>query len=151
MSSQTAPVGQVQQGQGPAQLVLLSGSLAPSLPTPPPSCLAGTTHRLMKGHSVPGGSAGEGWGMELLCSAAWPTHGLLCHLEGEPWAASGTRASAGPQPGQPVCVNHTHSRGLAIRLDQAVVGRGAAPKGHWHPCCSWLSSFPKYHQLPSVP
>ena len=62
-------------------------------PHPPPPLPGGTTHRAMKGDSVPGGSAGEEQGCWVPTAQA--TRGLLCHLEGEPPEAAGTCASAG--------------------------------------------------------
>lgn len=90
VSSQPAPVSQGEVEAGASTAGPIVSEPGPSLPTPPPSCLAGTTHRPdERGFCAWGLSWGGGAGAAVLHSL--DNSGPLCHLEGQPWVATGTR------------------------------------------------------------
>lgn len=95
-------VGPSSGGRGAAQLGLLSASLPPSFPPPPPAAWGDHPQGHERG-SCPGGSAAEGWGPELLlplglrCSrslvppggGAWGGSGHVCRCWLSAWPVSG--------------------------------------------------------------
>lgn len=126
----------------------------PPPPLPHPRRPGGTTHRAMKGDSVPGGSAGEGWGPELLCSHSLgylrslvPPGGgasrgsrYMCQRWPLAWPGLFVRAAPAPAATSPSKAGLTSSG-----------GKGCTKEPLGTPCCSRRPSFPEPCQLSLCP